>query len=113
MRGKGQVGKIGSMGYREREGVGGRRVGGRRVGGRRVGAERWGPKVGAKISRFFFPSPDPLFVFFFPISVVFRGIAVVLCAFPSMKISLEHTNLESREHWATQEDDGTSDGVIG
>ena len=44
-------------------------------GGRSVEADR----VGAKISRlFFFPSPDPLLVFFFlQFSEVLRGIAVV------------------------------------
>ena len=112
MRGKGQVGKIGSMGYREREGVGGRRVGGRRVGaegwGLKGGGRRWGPKF-----RVFFSLSRPSFCFFLSNFRGFSWNCGGLCAFPSMKISLEHTNLESREHWATQEDDGTSDGVIG
>ena len=50
--------------YRGKEGrSGGPKGGGPKGGGRRVGAERWGPKVGAKISRFFFPLPT-LFLFF-------------------------------------------------
>ena len=53
--------------------------------------------MGANISRIFFLF-RPSFLFVSPISDVFRGIAVGLCASASLKRLSQHTNLEFSGH---------------